>query len=47
VKIQSLPRTGPITHRHADVTARMRAFPTFIPTPLRDGLAETHRQFAV
>lgn len=44
VKVESLPRSGPITHRSADPTTRMRAFPSFIPTPLAVGLAETHRR---
>lgn len=44
VKIEYLPRGGPITHRHFDVTERIRAFPEFSPTPLAQGLAECFRQ---
>jgi UDP-glucose 4-epimerase len=44
VKIEYLPRGGPITHRHFDVTERIRAFPGFNPTPLAEGLAECFRQ---
>jgi nucleoside-diphosphate-sugar epimerase len=41
VEIQCLPRGGPITHRHFDVTERIKAFPLFSPTALEDGLAAT------
>lgn len=44
VQIECLSRSGPITHRHADVTARLQAFPAFVATALGQGLAETHRQ---
>jgi nucleoside-diphosphate-sugar epimerase len=44
VKVECLPRSGAITHRHFDVTERLRAFPAFIPTTLAEGLAETHRR---
>ncbi len=44
VVIECLPRSGPVTHRHFDVTARIRAFPTFAPTPLGEGLAITLRK---
>ncbi len=44
VKIEYLPRGGAITHRHFDVTERIRAFPEFKPTPLAEGLAECFRQ---
>jgi nucleoside-diphosphate-sugar epimerase len=44
VKIEYLPRGGPITHRHFDVTERIRAFPEFKPAPLAPGLAECFRQ---
>jgi UDP-glucose 4-epimerase len=44
VKVEYLPRGGPITHRHFDVTERIRAFPEFKPTPLAEGLAECFRQ---
>lgn len=39
VKIECLPRGGPITHRHFDVTERIKAFPSFSATPLENGLA--------
>jgi nucleoside-diphosphate-sugar epimerase len=41
VEIESVPRSGPITHRQFDVTERIKAFPRFIPKTLDDGLAET------
>jgi UDP-glucose 4-epimerase len=44
VKIECLPRGGPITHRHFDVTERVRAFPEFRPASLGAGLAECFRQ---
>ena len=44
VQIESLSRGTPITHRHYDVTGRIKAFPSFSPTPLDDGLAETLRR---
>jgi UDP-glucose 4-epimerase len=46
VRIECLPRGGPVTHRHFDVTARIGAFPSFQPTPLDLGLAETFRQLS-
>jgi len=44
VRIDSQPRQSAVTHRHFDVTALMRAFPSWRPTPLREGLLETFRQ---
>jgi nucleoside-diphosphate-sugar epimerase len=44
VRIESLPRGGPITHRPFDITERLRAFPRFAATPLAVGLAKTHRR---
>lgn len=41
VTIEALPRTGPVTHRHFDPTARMRAFPGLAPTALAAGLRRT------
>ena len=41
VRIESTPRQAPVTHRHVDPAAVLRAFPTFRPTLLRVGLAET------
>jgi UDP-glucose 4-epimerase len=38
VAIESLPRSGPITHRHFDITAVFRAFPDHRPTSLAEGL---------
>jgi nucleoside-diphosphate-sugar epimerase len=37
--LERLPRSGPVTHRHFDVSGLARAFPAFTFTPLRDGLA--------
>jgi UDP-glucose 4-epimerase len=42
VAIERLERTGPITHRHFDVTALVRAFPGFAFRPLRAGLAQEY-----
>lgn len=39
VEIVGAPRGGPITHRHYDVAARIRAFPDFTPLDLQSGLA--------
>jgi nucleoside-diphosphate-sugar epimerase len=39
VKVECLPRSSPITHRHYDVSALARAFPTFAFTPLASGVA--------
>jgi nucleoside-diphosphate-sugar epimerase len=38
VVIETLPRGGPVTHRHFDATALLRAFPAHRPTPLAAGL---------
>jgi nucleoside-diphosphate-sugar epimerase len=40
VTLERLPRTGPITHRHFDVTALAQAFPEFAFLSLREGLAK-------
>lgn len=40
VTIESVPRSGPITHRQFDVTERIRAFTGFVPRTLDEGLAE-------
>jgi nucleoside-diphosphate-sugar epimerase len=40
VKIECLPRSSPITHRHFDTAERMKAFPFFSPTHLNAGLEE-------
>ena len=44
VEITGAARQTPITHRHFDVTALRKAFPTFVLTPLEDGLAQAHRE---
>lgn len=44
IDIDGAPRQNPITHRHFDITALRRAFPTFVFTPLDDGLAKAHRE---
>jgi UDP-glucose 4-epimerase len=41
VIMEMLPRTGPVSHRHFDVTALVKAFPSFRPTSLQDGLAKS------
>lgn len=38
VVIETLPRGGPVTHRHLDATALLRAFPGHRPTSLAMGL---------
>ena len=38
VAIESLPRSGPITHRHFDCTAIFHAFPGHHPTGLAEGV---------
>lgn len=38
VVIETLPRGGPVTHRHFDATALLRAFPAHRPTSLAAGL---------
>ncbi len=40
-KIQGTPRQNPITHRHFDVSACLKAFPRFRYTPLETGIART------
>lgn len=40
-KIECLPRTNPILHRHFDLTATLKAFPSFRYTTLAEGLGET------
>jgi len=42
VTLERLRRGGPITHRHFDITALARAFPTFASTPLRVGIARDY-----
>ena len=43
VQIKGQPRSGPVTHRHFDITETIKAFPSFHFTSLRDGLAEAAR----
>jgi nucleoside-diphosphate-sugar epimerase len=40
-EVAGTPRQNPVTHRHFDVTARVRAFPGFAFTPLARALDET------
>lgn len=44
VPITGTPRQNPITHRHFDIAACLKAFPQFRYTPLRDGLALAARE---
>lgn len=44
VDIGGTPRQAPVTHRHFDVTALHKAFPSFRFTPLDEGLARAHRE---
>ena len=39
VTLEFLARSGPITHRHFDISLLARAFPQFRPTPVEDGIA--------
>ena len=38
VEVRATPRRNPIVHRHFDVTACLKVFPTFRYTPLEEGL---------
>ena len=38
MKIEHLPRSGPITHKHFDITATLKAFPSISFTSLEEGL---------
>ena len=44
IEVVTTPRQNPITHRHFDITALRKAFPTFTLTPLDAGLARAHRE---
>jgi nucleoside-diphosphate-sugar epimerase len=44
IEIVGKPRQQPITHRHFNVSALRRAFPTFRFTTLDQGLATSHRE---
>jgi nucleoside-diphosphate-sugar epimerase len=41
VELECLPRSTPITHRHFDVSVRLKEFPEFQCTPLDTGLEES------
>lgn len=41
VVMDSLPRSGPVTHRHYDISALARAFPDFEPLDFTHALVET------
>jgi hypothetical protein len=41
--VELTPRQNPVTHRHFDTTALVKAFPTFAFEPLDAGLARAHR----
>ena len=38
------PRQNPVTHRHFDITATHKAFPSFRYTPLEEGLRKTRER---
>jgi len=40
IEVVGLPRTNPITHRHFDITAILKAFPSFSFTPFEVGISE-------
>jgi nucleoside-diphosphate-sugar epimerase len=42
VTLEHLPRSGPVSHRHFDISALARAFPAWTFTPLREGLARDY-----
>lgn len=42
--VTGTPRQNPVTHRHFDISALLRAFPDFVFTPLEEGLAKAHRE---
>lgn len=44
VEIKTSARQNPITHRHFDITATLKAFPTFRYTPLADGLRRASQE---
>ena len=41
VALECLPRAAPITHRHFDLTALVKAFPQFAATPIMTGITRT------
>jgi UDP-glucose 4-epimerase len=44
VEVVGTPRRNPVTHRHFDVVALHKAFPSFTFAPLDTGLAKAHRE---
>ena len=44
IEIVHTDRQNAISHRHFDITALNKAFPTFVPTPRAQALATVHRQ---
>ena len=46
VKIEHMTRQGPVTHKHFDITATLRAFPTVSFASLEEGLEKTIREMA-
>jgi UDP-glucose 4-epimerase len=46
VEIRGTARQNPVTHRHFDITACLKAFPGFHYIPLRDGLARVAKEGA-
>ena len=43
VEIECLPRQVPVTHRHFDIAATLKAFPPFKYTSLQNGISEAHQ----
>jgi len=46
VQMECLPRATPITHRHFDVSLRLKEFPEFHTTSFEAGLAETFQELS-
>jgi len=44
VTVKGQPRSGPVTHRHFDISEVIKAFPAFRFTTLRDGLTNMAKQ---
>jgi nucleoside-diphosphate-sugar epimerase len=44
IDVVGTPRQNPITHRQFDIAALQKAFPSFVFTPLDEGLARAHRE---
>ncbi len=44
VQVTASARQAPITHRHCDTTACLKAFPTFRYTPLAEGLRQASQE---